>query len=126
MDLVQSGIYQNSDGSPKTDFRQLPQFVSTQDDWLSTEAQYINQQNTITANWLSYQQSSPIIYAPISGTVTGFGLQIGSVITAQSNSSGTSTAQKIASIVTEAIPTVTVNLTEIDAPKVKIGNKVTD
>lgn len=125
MKIAESGTYQNSDGSPKTDFRQLPAFVTSQDDWLSTEAQYKNQQNTITQNYLSYQQSSPIIYAPISGTVTGFGLQIGSVITAQSNSSGGSTAQKIASVVTEATPTVTVSLTEIDAPKIKIGNNVT-
>lgn len=114
-------LAQNTTG----DARQLPQFMSTDDDWLAAEAAYKNQQNTITANWISYQQSSPIIYAPISGTVTGFGLQIGSVITAQANSSGGSTAQKIASIITEATPTVTVNLTEIDVPKVKIGNKVT-
>ncbi len=114
MDLAQTNID-----------RVLPQFVSPQDDWLSTEAQYKNQQNNITQSYLAYQQASPIIYAPISGTVTGLGLQIGSVITAQSNSSGGSTAQKIASVVTEATPTVTVSLTEIDAPKIKIGNNVT-
>ncbi len=125
MDIAQSGTYQNSDGSPKTDARRLPQFVSTDDDWLAAEASYKNQQNTINQAALAYQQASPVIYAPISGTLTGFGLQIGSVITAQSNSSGGSTAQKIASVTTEAVPTVKVSLTEVDAPKIKMGQKVT-
>lgn len=132
MDLAQSSTYQNTDGTPKTDFRQLPQFMSTNDDWLATEAKYKNQENVVAqaqtalnSAWLSYQQTSPTIYAPISGTVTGLALQIGSVLTAQSNSSGTSTAQKIASIQTGASPVIQVNLTQIDTPKVKVGNKAT-
>lgn len=120
-----SGTYQNADTTPITGTRQLPQFVSTSDDWLAAEAQYKNQQNAIDQAWISYQLTSPTIYAPISGTVTGFGLQIGSVITAQSNSSGGAANQKIASVITQATPTVTVGLTEIDVPKVVIGDKAT-
>lgn len=132
MDTAQNSTYQNSDGTPKTDSRQWPQFVSTDDDWLATEAKYKNQENVVSqaqtslnAAWLSYQQTSPTVYAPISGTVTGLSLQIGSVLTAQSNSSGTSTAQKIASIQTGAPPIIQFNLTQIDTPKVKVGNKAT-
>lgn len=132
MDTAQSSTYQNSDKSPKTDARQLPEFVITSDDWLATEAKYKNQENVVSqtqtslnAAWLSYQQTSPIVYAPIPGTVTGLSLQIGSVLTAQSNSSGTSTAQKIASIQTGAPPIIQFNLTQIDTPKVKVGNKAT-
>lgn len=132
MDLAQNSTYQNSDGTPKTDQRQLTQFMTVNDDWLATEAKFKIQENTITqtqtslnSSWSSYLQSSPIIYAPISGTVDGLSLQIGSVINAQSNSSGTASSQKIASIKTDASPTVTVNLTEVDVFKVKIGNKVT-
>ncbi|MBI3887443.1 efflux RND transporter periplasmic adaptor subunit [Candidatus Microgenomates bacterium] len=125
MDTAQSTTYQNGDASPNTGNRLLTPFVITQDNWLATEAQYKNQQNSITQAYLAYQQNSPLIYAPISGKITGLGLQTGSVITAQSNSSGGSSAQKIASIITQATPTITVNLTEIDVPKVKIGNKVT-
>lgn len=132
MDVAQSSTYQNPDGSPKTDFRQLPQFMSTNDDWLATEAKYKNQENVVAqaqtalnSAWLSYQQTSSTIYAPISGTVTGFSLQIGSVLTAQSNTSGTATAQKIASIQTDASPIISVNLTQIDTPKVKVGNRAT-
>jgi len=132
MDLAQNSTYQNPDGSPNTTTRQLPQYMSTNDQWLLVEAKYKNQENVVSqvqtslnSAWLSYQQTSPTVYAPISGTVTGLSLQIGSVLTAQSNSSGTSTAQKIASIQTDASPVIQVNLTQIDTPKVKIGNKAT-
>ena len=132
MNTAQSSTYQNSDGSPKTNERQVPDFVVSSDDWLATEAKYKNQQNAVAqaqtslnAAWSAYQQTSPIIYAPISGTVTGISLQIGSVLTAQSGSAGNSTSQKIASIKTDASPTITINLTEVDVPKVKVGNKAT-
>lgn len=132
MDLAQSSMYQNSDESPNTTNRQLPQYMATDNDWLSAEAKYKQQENVVAVAqtalntaWLSYQQSSSTIYAPISGTVTGLSLQIGSVLTAQSNTSGTATAQKIASIQTDASPIISVNLTQIDTPKVKVGNKAT-
>lgn len=132
MDIAQSSTYQNPDGSPKTDQRQLPDFYISSDDWLAAEAKYKNQQNVIAAAqtslssaWASYQQASPIIYAPISGTISGLSLQVGSILTAQTGSSGNSASQRIANIKTRAPPMITVNLTEIDVPKVKIGNKVT-
>jgi macrolide-specific efflux system membrane fusion protein len=112
--------------------RALPEFVTIQNDWLSTEAKYKNQQNVIaqaqtslSSAWMSYQQSSSIIYAPISGVVNGLSLQTGAVLNTQSNSSGNFISQKIASIITSANPTVQLNLTEIDVTKVKIGNKAT-
>lgn len=132
MDIAQGGTYQNADGSPKTDQRQLTQFMIPNDDWLASEAKYKIQQNVIaqtqtsvSSTWASYQQASPIIYAPISGTISGLSLQIGSVLTAQTGSSGNSTSQRIANIKTDATPTVTVNLTQIDAPKVKPDMKAT-
>jgi len=132
MDIAQSSTYQNPDGSPNTAQRQLPQFYSTSDDWLAAEAKYKIQQNVIkqaqtsvSSVWASYQQASPVIYAPISGTITGLSLQVGSVLTAQTGSSGNSAAQRIANIKTDATPTVTVSLTQIDAPKVKSQDKVT-
>ena len=132
MDLAQTSLYENSDKSPNTANRQLPEFMVTNNDWLGTEAKYKQQQNVVSqaltslnSAWISYQQSSLIIYAPISGTVTGLSLQAGSVLTAQSNSSGTATSQKIASIQTDASPIIQVGLTQVDTPKVKVGNKVT-
>jgi multidrug efflux pump subunit AcrA (membrane-fusion protein) len=131
-DLSENSTYTNSDGSPNTNNRTLSEYIVTNDGWLSAEAKYKNQENVVaqaqtslTSAWLSYQQTSPIIYAPISGTVTGFSYQIGSVITSQSNSSGTSASQKVASIKTQAVPSVTVSMTQIDVSKLKIGNKAT-
>src|SRR3989344_2228884 len=48
MDIAQSSLYQNSDNSPKNDTRQLPQFMSINDDWLATEAKYKNQSNVVS------------------------------------------------------------------------------
>ncbi len=93
-----------------------PTYIEQEADWKGAENNYLNQQLQITSTWLSLQQVSPIVYAPISGTVTGLALQPGTVLT---------TAQKIASIKTNANPILTLNITEIDAPKIKIDNKAT-
>ena len=132
MDIAENSTYTNSDGSPNTNNRTLAPYISTNDDWLSAEAKYKNQQQVINQSqtsvssaWASYQQASPIIYAPISGTISGLSLQIGSVLTSQTSSTGNSTSQRIANIKTDATPIAIVNLSEIDVTKIKIDNKVT-
>ncbi|MBI4064937.1 efflux RND transporter periplasmic adaptor subunit [Candidatus Gottesmanbacteria bacterium] len=131
-DIAENSTYQNPDGSPNAGNRTLTPFTTVQNDWLAAEAQYANQQNVVTAAqtsvgsaWASYQQSSPTIYAPISGVISGLSLQIGSVLTSQTSSTGTSTSQRIANIKTTAAPVAVVNLSEIDVPKVQLGDKVT-
>lgn len=131
-DLATNSTYQNTDGTPNNDNRALADFHISQDDWLAAEAKYKNQQNVVAqaqtslnSAWLSYQHASPVIYAPITGTVTGLSLQVGSVISGSSSTSGTTNSTRIASIKTKAPPTITINLTEIDVPKIKIGNKAT-
>jgi macrolide-specific efflux system membrane fusion protein len=132
MSKATNDTYENPDDSPNTANRQLTDFVITQNDWLASEAKYkiqekaiIQAQTSLSSAWYAYQQSSASIVAPISGTVTGFSLQPGTVITAQTNSSGGSSSQRIASVKTNAAPTVSLNVTQIDAPKIKAGNKVT-
>ena len=131
-DLAENSTYQNSDGSPNTTNRVLTTFTTAQDDWLAAEAQYANQQNvvaqdqtSVSSAWANYQQASPTIYAPISGSINGLSLQVGSVLTAQTSSTGNSTSQRIANIKTDATPTAVVDLNEVDVPKVKIGDKAT-
>ena len=109
-----------------------PTYIEQNADWLASEANYKRQENVITqsqnalnAAAISYQQASATIYAPLSGTLTGFSLQLGSVITAQTTTTGSSSTQKIASVTTEAVPTISINLTQIDVPKIKVGNKAT-
>ncbi len=133
-ELAENSTYTNGDGTPNYTNRALPEFHIPEKEWLAAEETYKNQQNVITqaqnslnSAWLTLQQSSPTIYAPIAGTVTGLSLQPGAVLITQSNSDSTTsnTSQKVASITTTANPTVTLNLTEIDVTKVKIGNKAT-
>lgn len=133
-ELATSSTYQNSDGSPNNDTRGLAEYHISNDNWLASEAKYKNQQNvlaqaqtSLNSAWLSYQESSGTIYAPISGIVSGLSLQVGSVISGStsSGSSTTTSATKVASIKTDAPPTVSISLTEIDVPKVKVGNKAT-
>lgn len=133
MNLATNSIYQNGDGTPNDANRSAGQFHVAQDDWLSSEAKFKNQQNVVNqtqtaanAAWLSYQQTSPTIYAPISGIVSGFSLQEGSVIVESTNTSNSAqSATKIANIKTKALPMVTINLTEIDVPNVALGDKAT-
>ncbi len=129
MDLAQNTTYQNADSSPRTDNRQQVAFVTTNNDWLEAEAKYKNQKNQLTqaetslnSAWLSYQQTSPTIVAPISGVVSGLSLIPGAVITSQSDS-GSAASQKIANVKTGISPLVSVNLTQIDIPKVHVGDK---
>jgi len=109
-----------------------PTYIQESDNWLAAEAKYINQSNVVNQSqtsvnsaWLSYQQVSPIIYAPISGTVTGLSLQKGIVLVAQSTTSGSASSQKIASIKTDAPAQLSVDLTEVDVTKIEIGDKAT-
>jgi multidrug efflux pump subunit AcrA (membrane-fusion protein) len=131
-DIAQNSTYQNPDGSPNSGNRVLTPFTIAQDDWLATEAQYKNQQGVVAAAktslssaWANYQKTSPTIYAPISGDISGLSFQVGSVLTAQTSSTGNSTSQRIANIKTEATPVAIVNLNEVDVPKVKVGDKAT-
>lgn len=131
-DIAQNSTFQNPDGSANIGNRVLTQFSTVQDDWLAAEAQYKNQQGVVAAAqtslasaWANYQQTSPTIYAPISGTISGLSFQVGSVLTAQTSSTGNSTSQRIANIKTQATPVAVVSLNEVDVPKVKVGDKAT-
>jgi len=135
-DLATNSQYQNSDGSPREDQRNSSaEFQSAQADWLAAEAKYKNQQSTIdqvkvAANsaWLSYQSTSSIVSAPIPGTISNVGLVEGMALASQADSTTDSTStssQRVATIQNEANPMIIIDLTEIDVPKVKIGQKAT-
>jgi HlyD family secretion protein len=119
-----------SRGLPSTD----PTFIQESDNWLSAEANYKNQQNVISQSqislnnsWLSYQQLSPVIMAPSSGTINNLNVAVGLVIASPTTSSTTSTSStSLGTITTKNIfPQALVNLSEIDVPNVKQGQKVT-
>lgn len=133
MKIAQNGTYQNEDGSPNNINRSLPEFHIANDNWLAAEAKYKLQQNVVyqaqtalSSAWSAYQKASSTVYAPISGTVSGLALQVGSVINSNASSQTSNVSNtKIANVKTDATPIVSINLTEIDVPKVTIGDKAT-
>jgi multidrug efflux pump subunit AcrA (membrane-fusion protein) len=104
-----------------------PTYIQQNDNWLAAEAKYKNQKNVVAQSqtavnnaWQSYQLVSPIVTAPMSGIIANItyteGMSLG----------GTSdTSQRIAVIRAEGYPLATFNLSEIDMPKVKVGQKAT-
>lgn len=107
-------------------------FSGSEQKYLNTDTAISAAKAAVASSWLSYQQSGPVIMAPIGGVVDGLALEPGSVITQTNSSSstntstsGTSSSQKVGTIKTELTPLVTINLTEIDVPKVKVGDKAT-
>lgn len=140
-DLAESSTYQNSDGSPNTSNRTLPAFTTVQDDWLSAEANYKNQQGAIAAaqadlsnKSASYQQASPTITAPISGTLANLQIIPGMTLGSQGSSVAVGTGgsvqssqntQRVAVIQNQGLPVATFNVSPIDIPNVKVGEKAT-
>lgn len=124
LDLATSSTYQNADQSPNDTNRTAAAFHVAQDDWLKAEADYKNQQAVAAAAWLAYQQTSPDLVAPISGTVEDLTYVPGMLISS-AVSSGITQSQTIASIVTDALPTITVNLSEVDVNRTHGGAKAT-
>jgi len=132
IDLATNPDYEYDNGTPNVQNRERVDFMTTNNDWLAAEAKYKIQQAAITqaqtslsSSWSSLQQSSPIIYAPITGRISGMSLQEGNVISSSTSTSGSATSVKIANVETEGLPSITVNMSEIDVPKIKIGDKAT-
>lgn len=88
--------------------------------------QLVQQKISLEASRLSYQAAGATVYSPISGTIGSISLAPGMILNPTSNSASSSNIEnKIAIVKTAATPSITVSLTEIDVPKVKVGNKVT-
>lgn len=132
--LATSSTYQNSDGTPNDTNRALVEFHITQNDWLAAEAKYKNQQSSIAqaqaslnSAWYSYQLTTSTVTAPTDGNLSNLGIVEGMVINTATGTSTTNSVsnQQIAIIKNEYKPLATFNLSEIDIPKVKPGQKAT-
>lgn len=83
-------------------------------------------QNQINASWLAYLESSPTITAPMDGTITNLTLTPGLSISSSNNSSSSTSIQKLGAISrANGTTQATVSVSEIDAPKVQVGQKAT-
>ena len=130
-ELAESDEYEESDGTPRYDQRNLPEFHIPEKEWLAAEAKYKNQeaviaqaQVAINSAWLTYVQTSPTITAPMDGVITSLmyaeGMSIGTLDTGSTTSN-----QQVATIKTEGMPIVSVDLSEIDVSRVELGQKAT-
>lgn len=110
-----------------------PTYIEENATWLQAEADYKNQagavsaaQTSLAAASLNIAQLSSTITAPVSGIVKGLTIAPGSIVTVTSSSSNaTSTSQVLGSIYQKGSIQAQVNISEIDAPKVKESDKVT-
>jgi HlyD family secretion protein len=125
-DLAVSGQYQNGDGTAREDARGLPQFKSTQDDWLAAEAKYKNQQGVIAQaqaalanSWLTYTATSPTLTAPTGGTISNITVTPGMMV------DGATTPVRFGVIATGTSPLASYNVSEIDVAKIQPGKKAT-
>lgn len=103
-----------------------PTYIQQSADWLAAEAKYKNQkavinqaQNAVYSSWISYQQSSPIIYAPMAGVISNITVVSGMTI------AGVDSGTRVAVIKSEGKPLASFNISEIDVSKVKVGQKAT-
>lgn len=117
--------------------RTLPQFHIAEKDWLAVESKYKNQEAVITQAqaalnnaWLSYQQSSPVVTAPMSGNVENItiapGLTIGGQNMASTN--GESSSSQTIAVIRNDPPAgglASFSFSEIDVIKIKIRQKAT-
>lgn len=110
-----------------------PTYIQKHNAFLSSQSAYDNQvnvikqvQSSLESSRLSFLQSSPTVYAPISGTVSAISLAPGMILNPTSTAANSSNAaNKIAIVKTNTTPAISVSLTEIDVPKVHVGNKAT-
>ena len=129
----------NDKGSTPNPDTSDPNYIEENANWLQAQADYNNQQGVINqaeaalnSASLSLAQTSSTITAPISGYVSSLNLTPGLPIT-QSNSASstnsTSTTTSSDNVGTISLPNTpvesSVNLTEIDVTKDKLGQKVT-
>lgn len=110
-----------------------PTYIQENDAWLAAEAAYKNQQNVITSAqlsltnaWLSYQEVSPQITAPATGVISNISIAEGMDLSSVSGSSSTgSSSTQVAVIESDGNPVISLNVSEIDIPSIKSGQKAT-
>jgi len=79
--------------------------------------------NLVSASY-NYRSTSPVITASFSGVVESVNLVEGMVLTSSSSTTSIN-SQRVAVIKGDSLPVVSVSISEVDVPKVKVGQKVT-
>ncbi|MCX6705636.1 MAG: efflux RND transporter periplasmic adaptor subunit, partial [Candidatus Woesebacteria bacterium] len=102
-----------------------PTYIQEYDAWKASEANFLAQGTSVSQANASFnnaainlQQNSPVVTSPFAGKIGNVGLVEGMIIVGGNS-------QRIATIENETTPIVTVTVSEIDVPKVKVGQKAT-
>jgi len=123
-ELAESDDYETSDGAPKSDSRNLPEFYIPQKEWQGAEKDYQKQQSVISQTqaavnsaYLQYQATqNAIVKATADGKLVNLSVAPNSTVTA--------TSTKPLAIITNSVATeVAVSLSENDIVKVKEGQQ---
>lgn len=131
-DIAENSTYQNPDSSPNTANRVLTPFTTAQDNWLSAEANYKNQQSVIagaqaaaTNTWLAYQATqNATVTAPVAGEVHNLDGVVGSLVSVPVATT-VPTAAPVLILATDTTFTVKTTVNEVDINKIHIGDTVT-
>ena len=119
--------------NPSDQDRADPKYIEENAEWLQAEADYKNQQGVISqaqaglnSAGLAYNAVSSSITAPTDGVISDITIAPGMVVTnTQSSANNSISSQVVASIKHTGTPIITVSLSEIDATRVKPGQKAT-
>lgn len=128
-DIATSSTYENSDGSPKTMNRVLPEFTTSQDDWLAAEANYKNQQGVIakdqaalSSTFLAYQATqTTTVKAQVDGTVSNISVSVGRSVSVQT--ALTPSPKPVLTLVGSGAVEAIIPVDQADISKVEIGQK---
>jgi macrolide-specific efflux system membrane fusion protein len=121
--------------NPTDQDKQDPVYIEENANWLAAEAAYKNQTGVISQSQaslsnasLAYQLTSGTITSPTSGVVGDLvitkGMQVGSSNTTAGSSTNTSN-QGVASILTGDSTAVSISISEVDVPQIKVGQQAT-
>ena len=81
-------------------------------------------QANLASSSLNYRSTSPIITAPFSGIIESVNLVEGMVLESSTSTTNIN-SQRVAVIKGDSLPVINVTVSELDVPKVKVGQKVT-
>ncbi|HUD44289.1 MAG TPA: efflux RND transporter periplasmic adaptor subunit [Patescibacteria group bacterium] len=138
-DLSTNSTYENSDKSPNTTNRVLPEFTTAQDNWLAAEANYKDQQSVIAKDQaalnsatLSYNATQDItVNSPAAGSVVNLQKKVGDQIqSVQTSLSAQTQSGQSANVIPPVLvvsdlsdPVITASVDQVNIPRIKIGQK---
>jgi len=132
-DLAESDDYEDANGNPKTDQRNLPEFMVPEKQWLAAEANFKKETDALrqasaaqSAAWQAYQATQDSqVTAVIGGEIRNLSLSPGDVVAAPTSLTISSTPPALVIYDPSASTIVKVDIGETDAIKVQAGQPVT-